>query len=148
MSWGIPGVSTSKSPQWKNTCISSNADCSAFAQGFLGSKKGHPGTTIHLSQLLLLKSDSTRIRDGIEESSMGSTDLLLPINTMISSVAVADFCCIVIHSVPSGPPTSSCQSKIKRNHDKYSFSALGINTQRYQGSKETWIKTASSAFFL
>lgn len=148
MRWGIPGVSTSRTPRRKNTCISSNGDCSALAQGILAGKKGDPGTAIHLSQLLILKSDTTRIRDGIEESAMGSTDLPLPINAMISNLTVADCCCTTIHSVPPGPHTSRCQPKIKRNHSTHSFSALTVNMERYQGCKEMWIKTASLALFL
>lgn len=84
-------------------------------KAFWQAGKGDPGIAIHLSQLLLLKSDTTRIRDGIEESAMGSMDLPLP---MIFNLAVADCCCTITHSMLPGPCTSRCQSEIKINHSK------------------------------
>lgn len=148
MRWGIPGVSTSRSPQWKKCMHFLKCWLQCTCTRLSGRQESNPGTAIHLSQLLLLKSDTIRIRDGIEERAMGSMDLPLPINPVLSNLAVADCCCTIIHSVPPVPRTSRCQSKIKQNQSKYSFSALTINMERYQGCKEMWIKTASLAFFL
>lgn len=108
-----------------------------------GREKSSLGTAIHFSQLLFLKSDAVRIKNGIEESTVGLRTYLCtstPWSLTSVSLAAAEPSFI---TVPPVPRTSRCQSKIKRNHSKYSFSALTVNMKRHQGCKETWIKTAS-----
>lgn len=113
-----------------------------------GREKSSLGTAIHFSQLLFLKSDAVRIKNGIEESTVGLRSYLCtstPWSLTSVSLAAAEPSFI---TVPPVPRTSRCQSKIKRNHSKYSFSALTVNMKRHQGCKEMWIKTASLPFFL
>lgn len=146
MRWGIPGVSTFRTSQWKNH--THFLKCWLQCTRLSGREKCSLGTAIHFSQLLLLKSDAVRIKNGIEESTVGlRTCLCTSTPWSLTSVwlAVAEPSFI---TVPPVPCASRCQSKIKRNHSKYSIFALTVNMKRHQGCKETWIKAPSLPFCL